>query len=185
MKNHLKVLTKLFLFSSGGQADTDDHNNAPTVTAVAATSGTSASNKYSRSQSESSSQSQVDNGTSYTRSKHFPISSRKQQKSNIIQSKISSNQTRSKVKTTDVIDYFENNTNDQWGDWEEPMKQSSDFLTTNTRYQQSYSNDRRRQQQTMSTDGLPQKSNRYNEHMNDNNRTKQSSKTRSTGKFFC
>ena len=144
-------------------------------------SGTSASNKYSRSQSESSSLSQADNATAINRSKNYLITHRKQQKSSLIESKLSSNNTSTtKAKTTAVIDYFDNNeqnikSNDQWGDWED-----SNF-TTNNRYQQSYSNDRRSHQQNLSDD-LTQKSSRLNEQTNDYNRTKQqSSKTRSNG----
>jgi hypothetical protein len=145
---------------SNGQGDIDDDT---TITS------TTRPTKYSRSQSESSSQSQTDNGTLKTQSKHFLLTNRKQQKS--INSRI-------KSKTTDVINYFDNNdqqikSNDQWGDWED-----SNFQTNN-RYQQQqqqqhYTNDRRRQQQTISDD-LSQKSNRYNEQTNDYNRTKQSS----------
>jgi len=160
-----------YMKKSGEQIDIDD-------TTITATTGPSVSNKYSRSQSESSSQSQIDNGTTISRSKHFPLPNRKQQKSNIIQSKTS----RIKPKTTDVINYFDNNdqqqmkSNDQWGDWED-----SNFQTNN-RYQQQYSNDRRhyhQQQQQRPSDDLSQKPNRYNDQTNDYNRTKQSSKTRS------
>ncbi|CAF1097369.1 unnamed protein product [Rotaria sordida] len=159
---------------SGGQVDTDDHHDDTTVVIA---SGSSASHKYSRSQSESSTQSQTDNGTTINRSKHFLLTNRKQLKSNINQMKTSLNNNRTKIKTTNSIDYFDNNnneqqikSNDQWGNWED----------TNNRYQQSYTNDRRRgyHQQNLSDD-LSQKSNRHNEQTNDFNRTKQTSKARS------
>jgi hypothetical protein len=160
---------------SDGQVDPDDHNDDTTLVS------TNRPSKYSRSQSESSSQSHPDNGGSIkNRSKHFQLSDRKHQKSNLIQT----NNSRLKSKPTDVIDYFDNNdqhikSNDQWGDWEDLN------YTTNNRYQQQYSNDRRRhhQQQQSSDDLSLQKSNRYNEQTNDYNRTKQSSKLRSNGKF--
>ncbi|CAF2085782.1 unnamed protein product [Rotaria magnacalcarata] len=165
---------------SGGQVDTDDHHD-DTTAAVTITSVPSATHKYSRSQSESSCQSQTDNnGTTINRSKNYPMSNRRQPKSNLILSK----PTRPKAKPTDVIDYFENNehqhhmkSNDQWGDIEKTNYNS------NNRYQQSYSNDRRstthhQQQQNFSED-LSQKSNRHNEQTNDYNRTKQPAKTRS------
>ncbi|CAF4638481.1 unnamed protein product, partial [Rotaria sp. Silwood2] len=160
---------------SGGQVDTDDHHDDTTV---AITSVSSTSHKYSRSQSESSSQSQADNGTTINRSKHLLITNRKQPKTNIIQTKLPSNNTRPKTKTTDVIDYFDNNeqqikSHDQWGDWEDTN------FTTNNRYQQSYTNDRRSGHQQNYSDDLSLKSNRYNEQTNDFNRNKQSLKTRS------
>ncbi|CAF2823948.1 unnamed protein product [Rotaria sp. Silwood2] len=162
-------------FKSGGQVDTDDHHDDTTV---AITSVSSTSHKYSRSQSESSSQSQADNGTTINRSKHLLITNRKQPKTNIIQTKLPSNNTRPKTKTTDVIDYFDNNeqqikSHDQWGDWEDTN------FTTNNRYQQSYTNDRRSGHQQNYSDDLSLKSNRYNEQTNDFNRNKQSLKTRS------
>jgi hypothetical protein len=109
---------------SGEQIDNDDTTNPPS---------SSITHKYSRSQSESSSQSQIDSN----RSKHFPLTNRKQQKTKT---------TRIKTKTTDVNDYFDHHeqptmkSNDQWGDWED-----SNFQTNN-RYQQQYSHDRRYQQ---------------------------------------
>jgi hypothetical protein len=155
---------------SGGQGDPDDHNDDTTITS------TTKPHKYSRSQSESSSQSQPDNGAKRNQSKHFPLENRKQPKST---------SSRIKSKITDSIDYFDNNdqqikSNDQWGDWEDTN------FSTNNRYQQQYPNDRRRihhQQQQHSDDLSLQKSNRYNEQSNDYNRTKQSTKTRSNGKF--
>ncbi|CAF4976995.1 unnamed protein product, partial [Rotaria socialis] len=73
---------------------------------VTITSVPSVTHKYSRSQSESSCQSQTDNnGTTINRSKNYPISNRRQPKSNLILSK----PTRPKAKPADVIDYFENN----------------------------------------------------------------------------
>jgi hypothetical protein len=154
------ILVFVFLFRSGGQVDPDDDS-------------TSRPHKHSRSHSESSSQSQTDHTSTQNRSKHFPILNRKPAKSNI-------NQSRMKSKTTDVIDYFENNdqqikSNDRWGDWEDSN------YSTNNRYQQQYSHERRRPQH-QSSDDLSQKSNRYNEQINDYNRTKQSSKARSNGK---
>jgi hypothetical protein len=149
---------------SGGQGgDPDDHNDDTTITS------TTKPHKYSRSQSESSSQSQPDNGAKRNQSKHFPsTANRKQPKST---------NSRIKSKTTDVIDYFDNN--DQWGDWED-----TNFSTNNRYQQQQYPNDRRRHQQQQHSDDLSlQKSNRYNEQSNDYNRTKQSTKTRSNGKL--
>lgn len=70
--------------------------------------------------------------------------------------------------------------NDKWGDWDDSNYTTA---TTHTRYQQSYSNDRRSHQQNYSED-VAQKSSRFHEQTNDYNRNKQSSKTRSNGIYL-
>lgn len=166
------------MLRSGGHIDTDDHHDDTTV---GIPSGSSVSRKYSRSHSESSSQSQTDNVKTINRSKKYLISNRKQPKSNLIHSKTSAN--THKTKTTDVIDYFDNNeqqmkSNENWGDWEDAQ-----FNSNNHRYHQSYDRRTNTNQQNFSED-LSQKSNRNHEQMNDVNRTKQSSKSRSNGIYI-
>jgi hypothetical protein len=126
------ILNKLVSFRSGGHAENDEPSG------------------FNRSQSESSIQSQHDIEQVTRKPKKLPLSSKKQQKSSLVQTK--------KPLKLDNTDYYDNsnnqplNSNDQWDNWDEP---------TDNRHQQ-YSNDNRRHQQLHSHDLSTQKSNRYN-----------------------
>jgi hypothetical protein len=136
-------------------------------------------NKCSRSQSESSVQSQIDNEIDINRSKQLPSTSRKLVNATTMPSKSSM-----KTKTTDVIDYFDEQTNpsnDQWTDWDASSKRSSDGPTVEHRYNTSYTNERRRPAH-INTDDRTTKSTRYHEENLDSNRVKPSSKARANSR---
>jgi hypothetical protein len=127
------ILNTTCSFRSGGHADNDELSG------------------FNRSQSESSTHSQHDIEPVTRKPKKLPLSSKKQQKTSLMQTKNSPK----KPMKLDKTDYYDNsnnqplNSNDQW---DEP---------TDNRHQQ-YSNDNRRHQQLHSHDLSTQKSNRYN-----------------------
>ena len=149
-------------------ATDDDVKVVPTAAAV---------KKYSRSQSESSSQSQIDNEATLPRSKHFPVPPRQQQQ----QQQQKPSVMPAKTKVHEATNYFPDNheqtshTNEQWTDWEDSGKQSTNYPNHENRYQPAAPTDRRRQQPQ-------QQDERYHERNNDYSRTKQPPKTRPNGR---